>query len=142
MRKIILKNIVAFSCVLVSICTVSATPVITNFSPKSGPTGAAGSTTVTITGTGFSTTSANNIVYFGEVQATVTAATTTQLTVTAPAGATWQNISVNVGGLTAYSYSVANPFIPTFATKNSITSSDFALKVDFTAGTNPRSGGN
>ena len=137
MRKIISKYIIAFSCVLVGICNVSAAPVITTFSPKSGPTGAAGSTTVTITGTGFSTTTANNIVYFGGVRATVTAATTTQLTVTAPSGATWQPISVNVGGLTAYSYSVANSFIPTFAGKGSITFSDFALKVDFATGASP-----
>jgi len=137
MKRRILKYIVAFSCLLVGICTVSAAPVITTFSPKIGPTGAAGSTTVTITGTNFSTTAANNTVYFGGVKATVTAATSTQLTVTAPSGATWQPISVTVGGLTAYSYSVANPFIPTFATKNSITSSDFALKVDFTTGTSP-----
>ena len=137
MKGKILKYIVAFSCVLVSICTISAAPVITAFSPNSGPTGAAGSTTVTITGTGFSTTAANNIVYFGGVRATVTAATATQLTVTAPSGATFQPISVNVGGVTAYSYSVANPFIPTFTTKNSITPDDFDSKVDFSTGNQP-----
>ena len=139
MKRRILKYIVAFSCLSVGICTVSAAPVITTFSPKSGPTGAAGSTTVIITGTGFSVTAANNIVNFGEVMATVTAATTTQLTVTAPTGATWQPISVTVGGVTAYSYSVANPFIPTFATKNSIIPNDFALKVDFVTGSSPES---
>jgi len=139
MKIRILKYIVAFSCVLVSICNLSAAPVITTFSPQSGPTGAAGSTTVTITGTGFSTTAANNIVYFGGVQATVTGATTTQLTVTAPSGATFQPISVNVGGVTAYSYKVANPFIPTFVSKNSITTGSFASKVDFTTGSQPYS---
>jgi len=110
---------------------------VTAFSPASGYTGAAGSTTVSITGTNFSATAANNIVYFGAVKATVTAATTTQLTVTAPSGATWQPISVTVGGVTAYSYSVANPFIPTFAGKGSITPNDFALRVDFATGTAP-----
>jgi hypothetical protein len=110
---------------------------VTGFSPASGATGGAGSTTVTISGTNFSTTTANNIVYFGGVQATVTAATATQLTVTAPAGATWQPISVTVGGITAYSYPVANPFIPTFASKYSITSSDFAARVDFATGSVP-----
>jgi len=139
MKRRILKYIVAFSCVLVSICNLSAAPVITSFSPKSGPTGDAGSTTVIITGTGFSTIAANNIVYFGGVQATVTGATTTQLTVTAPSGATFQPISVNVGGVTAYSYKVANPFIPTFVSKNSITTGSFASKVDFTTGSQPYS---
>jgi len=137
MKRRILKYIVAFSCVLVSICNLSAAPVITSFSPKSGPTGDAGSTTVIITGTGFSTIAANNIVYFGGVQATVTGATTTQLTVTAPSGATFQPISVNVGGVTAYSYKVANPFIPTFASKGSITADDFASRVDFATGVRP-----
>jgi hypothetical protein len=60
-------------------------PVITSFSPTSGPVG----TTVTITGNSFSTTPANNIVFFGAVKATVTASTATLLTVTAPAGATY-----------------------------------------------------
>jgi hypothetical protein len=137
MTKIVLKYIVALSSVLVSICTLSAAPVITSFSPASGFTGGAGSTTVTITGTGFSTTAANNIVYFGGVQATVTAATATQLTVTAPSGATWQPISVTVGGETGYSYRVANPFVPTFVTKKSIMPGDFAAKVDFSTGDQP-----
>jgi len=139
MKRRILKYIIAFSCFLVGICTVSAAPVITSFSPQSGPTGVVGSTTVIITGTGFSSTAGNNIVYFGGVRATVTAATTTQLTVTAPSGATWQPISVNVGGVTAYSYRVANPFIPTFATKSSIMPGSFASKVDFATGGGPTS---
>jgi len=139
MKRRILKYSVAFSCLLVGICTVSAAPVITSFSPKSGPTGVAGSTTVIITGTDFSSEAGDNIVYFGGVQATVTAATYTQLTVTAPSGATWQPISVNVGGVIAYSYSVANPFIPTFAGKGSITTDSFAARVDFTTGSGPNS---
>ena len=59
-------------------------PSITSFSPSSGPVG----TTVTITGTGFDATSANNAVYFDGVQATVTTVSTTQLEVTFPAGTT------------------------------------------------------
>jgi hypothetical protein len=60
--------------------TLWAQPVISSFSPATGGTG----TTVTINGSGFNTTSANNIVYFGAAQATVTAASATQLTVTSP----------------------------------------------------------
>src|SRR5688572_25230611 len=55
-------------------------PTITNVSPLSGPVG----TAVTITGTNFSTTAANNTVFFGAVKATVTAASATSLTVTVP----------------------------------------------------------
>ena len=105
-------------------------PVITSFAPTSGPIG----TTVTITGTNFSTTAANNIVWFGAVQATVTAATATQLTVNVPTGATYQPITVTVNGLTDYS---ATPFTVTFASSQVIDATAFATKVDFTTGTNP-----
>jgi hypothetical protein len=53
-------------------------------------------TTVTITGTDFSTTAANNTVTFNGVAATVTAATSTQLTVTVPTDATTGAITVAV----------------------------------------------
>ncbi len=58
-------------------------PLITAFSPSSGPAG----TTLTLTGDNFSTTAANNIVYFGPVKATVINATQTQLQVTVPTSA-------------------------------------------------------
>ena len=103
---------------------------ISSFTPTSGPIG----TRVTITGTNFSTTPANNIVYFGAVRATVTSATSTSLAVTVPAGATYQPITVTVGGLTAYS---SQPFIVTFPTVASITSASFASKVDFATGGGP-----
>ncbi|MGC4022054.1 MAG: IPT/TIG domain-containing protein [Cyclobacteriaceae bacterium] len=60
------------------------TPTVTSFTPAF----AAGSSTMTITGTNFSTTPANNAVSFGDVTATVNAATATQLTVTIPSGLT------------------------------------------------------
>ena len=81
-------------------------PTISSFSPGSGPVG----TSVTITGTNFSATAANDHVYFGVAKATVTAASTTSLTVTAPGGATYQPISVTVSTLQAWS---AKPFILT-----------------------------
>ena len=107
-------------------------PTIQTFSPISGPVG----TTVTITGTNFSITPANNIVYFGATKATVTAATATQLTVTVPTGATYQPITVTVNGLTAYSNA---PFIVTFtaAGGGGIDVNSFATEVDFTTGTSP-----
>ncbi len=105
-------------------------PTITSFSPVSGPIG----TTVTIAGTNFSSTPANNIVYFGAAIAMVTAATATQLTVTVPAGATYQPITVNVGGLTAYS---AKPFIVTFSGASSINVNGFSAKTDFASGSRP-----
>lgn len=90
------------SLILVFSTLVLSQPVITSFTPTSGPVG----TSVTISGTGFSSTPANNIVYFGATRATVTAATATQLTVTVPIGATYQPFTVLVNGLTAYSKSI------------------------------------
>jgi gliding motility-associated-like protein len=109
-----------------AVCSIpSAT--ITSFTPASGPIG----TTITITGTNFSTTIANNIVFFGATRATVTSATATQLTVTVPAGATYQPISVLVNGLTAFS---AKPFNVTVCSVPGITSGSFATPVNFGTG--------
>ena len=81
-------------------------PTITSFSPTSGIIG----TTVTITGTGFSATPTDNIVYFGAVKAMVSASTITNVTITIPAGAgSVVPVSVTVGGLTAYSIASATP---------------------------------
>ena len=84
-----------------------AAPKITSFAPTSGTIG----TTVTITGTGFSVTPASNIVYFGAVKATVSAATATSITVTVPAGAgSVVPLSVTVSTLTSYSNLCTTPF--------------------------------
>lgn len=88
-------------------CSTVSIPIITSFTPTSGPIG----TAVTINGTNFSTTPSNNIVFFGATRATITAATSTQLTVTVPTGATYEPISVLVNGLTGYS---KHPFVTTF----------------------------
>jgi hypothetical protein len=72
--------------------TAPLPPTITYFAPSNGPIG----TTITITGTNFNSTPANNIVLFGATRATVSAATTTQLTVAVPAGATYGPISVGL----------------------------------------------
>ncbi|OQP60625.1 hypothetical protein A3860_32960 [Niastella vici] len=97
-------------------------PVITGFSPASGPVG----TTVTITGINFSATPANNIVYFGAVRATVTAATTTSLTVIVPASADHHSITVTSNKLTACTN---EPFIVTFPDgPATFTTSSFATR--------------
>jgi len=53
-------------------------PIINSVNPRVGKIG----DVVTITGSNFSSTPSNNIVYFGAVKATVSAASTTSLTVT------------------------------------------------------------
>ncbi len=109
-----------------------AQPTITTFTPTSGPVG----TAVTITGTNFNTTPANNIVFFGATKATVNTATSTSLSVTVPVGSTYQYISVTdfTIGLTAYS---EKPFIVTFGCGGAINASSFAPKIDSSAGTYP-----
>lgn len=72
---------------------------ITSVAPTSGLVGAP----ITITGTDFSTTLANNMVKFNNTAATVTAATATTLSVNVPAGATTGKITVTINGITATS---------------------------------------
>lgn len=74
-------------------------PVISGFSPSSGPVG----TVVTIVGSNFDPNPANDIVYFGTVKGNVLAASTSSLTVPAPAGASYQPLTVTANSLTAYS---------------------------------------
>jgi len=111
--------------------TFLSPPTITSFSPTSGPIG----TTVTITGTNFNTTADNNVVFFGATRATVTAATSTTLTLAVPAGATYENISVTdiTTNLTTNS---SKPFITTFDGSNGFDSNSFADKASFAAGNN------
>jgi len=108
-----------------------AQPTISSFTPTNGPIGIS----VTITGTGFDSTPANNIVFFGATQAIVTAATTTELIVTVPTGTTYQPITVLVNGLIAYS---SAPFVVTFG-GSGIDANSFTTKMDFTTDTGPQS---
>jgi hypothetical protein len=110
-------------------------PTITSFTPI----GASPGEVVSITGTNFNTTAANNVVFFGATRATVTAATATSITVTVPVGATYAPITLLNTGTTLVAFSRAN-FVPTYnPPKTSITSSDFLPKQDFTTGIGPSS---
>jgi hypothetical protein len=107
-----------------------AQPVITSFSPSSGSVGS----TVVINGVNFSSTAPGNIVYFGAVRAAVTAASSTALAVTVPAGASYGPMTVTVAGLTAFDY---NPFITTFSDPGQFVASAFASKIAIPAGQGP-----
>ncbi|MBB1284477.1 VCBS repeat-containing protein [Flavisolibacter sp. BT320] len=107
-------------------------PVITSFSPASAQVGS----TVILTGSHFSPVAADNLVYFGAVKATVTAATATSLAVTVPAGITYGPISVTVNNLTAYS---GSSFLPTFPNNcPGFFSNSFGTQMSFAAGQDPR----
>ncbi|SHG86868.1 NHL repeat-containing protein [Chryseolinea serpens] len=71
-------------------------PTLSSVAPTSGKVGA----TVTLSGTGFSATSSQNIVKFNGTTATVTSAAATSLTVTVPPGATSGDVTVTVNGKT------------------------------------------
>ena len=107
-------------------------PTIAAISPKTGKVG----DSITITGTEFDATAANNKVFFGATKATVTAASTTSLTVTVPTGATFGPLQVIVNNRTAESDDF---FQPTFGGQfPAIDASTFAAKQDFTTGTAPQ----
>jgi YD repeat-containing protein len=81
----------------------STTVSIISFSPASGTVGAS----VTIYGTGFSTTPSQKSVSFNGASATVTSSTATQIVATVPVGATTGLIGITVNGQSAWS---AKPF--------------------------------
>ncbi len=74
---------------------------LASFSPSSGIVGSI----FTIIGTNFNPTASLNVVTINGIQATVTSATSTQLTVLVPSGATSGAISVTVDGITVTSVS-------------------------------------
>ncbi|MDP4238811.1 MAG: FG-GAP-like repeat-containing protein, partial [Bacteroidota bacterium] len=111
MKKLILLSL----CLSLYFIGQGAVPTITGFSPTTGTIG----TTVIITGTNFSTTPSNNIVYFGAVKATVSGSTSTKITLTVPAGAgSIVPISVTTGGLSAYSTASTTPTFNLINTPN------------------------
>ena len=105
-------------------------PTISSFSPISAPTG----TTVSISGTNFSTVASNNVVFFGAVRANVISASSTFLLVTAPAGASYSPITITTGGLTAVS---RLRFALTFASSQTIDAQSYAAPVNFSTASGP-----
>jgi large repetitive protein len=101
-------------------------PVITSFTPVSGPVG----TTVVITGSNFNPIPTSNTVYFGGMKAAITAGSATSLTVTVPAGAIYDAISVTSNLLSAYSM---ERFIVTFPDGGTVTPNSFANRSEWTA---------
>jgi len=92
--------------------TYVAAPTVTAVSPTVGPTG--GGTTVTITGTGFSTASPTGAVKFGAANASYTINSNTQITATSPAAvaATYDITVTNPGGASATSAADQFTYVP------------------------------
>lgn len=122
--------------ILIFICLgclkLFAQPIITSFSPISGPIGS----NVIISGSNFNLIPSKNIVFFGATKAEVNSASSTSLDVTVPAGASYQYISVTNldDNLTAYS---SKPFIVTFTFCGIFDNTSFSPKIDIPAGPFP-----
>ncbi len=100
-------------------------PTITSFLPASANPG----TTITINGGDFDATPANNAVYFGSIAGLITSASTTQLSVTVPVGATYGPITI-VNKTSGLSQLTQTPFIPTFSGGGRIIPASFDPKTD------------
>ena len=119
----------------ITLTTFAQVPTVTSFSPTSGRSG----DVVTLTGTNFNPTPANNIVFFGATKATVTAATAISVTVTLPTSATYAPITLTNRVIRLTASSLQN-FTPTYSpAKTAITATDFQTKQDFNALTLPLS---
>ncbi|MES2849569.1 MAG: FG-GAP-like repeat-containing protein [Bacteroidota bacterium] len=95
-----IKNYIAtFIFSVVYVTTFSQIPVISFFSPVTGPVGSQ----VTISGNNFSPAPDGNIVYFGTVRAIVNNGTANSITATVPHGSLYMPISVKVDTLIAFS---------------------------------------
>lgn len=117
-------RLLVISIILFSNQLLAQVPTITSFSPRSGSIG----TEVVIAGTNFDATPENNIVYFGGIQATVSSASASELTVEVPAGASHSQISVTTNGLVAYS---SGYFNVTFESDGTIISDPFGSPQTF-----------
>jgi sugar lactone lactonase YvrE len=105
----------------------SPVPVIDGFTPPAATNGSL----ITITGTNFSATAADDLVWFGTVQGVVTSASATNLTVSAPVSASFAPITETVNGLTAASLV---PFLPEFPGAGVFTNTSLGSRVDLNLG--------
>ncbi len=110
-----------------------ARPRITYVQPAFGKAGSS----VTITGSGFSADTSGNIVYFGPVRATVTAASVTSLTVIVPFGSAFDFVTVTTGGRSGSS---PVPYCTVFDGPGGISPFSFESRVGISAGAMLRMG--
>jgi len=109
-------------------------PVITSFTPTSGPVG----TVVTITGTTF--TGATSVQFNGTAASTFTVNSATQIVATVPNGATTGKISVTTlggTGLSATDFTVIGPSIASFSPSGALVGAEVTITgSNFTGATN------
>lgn len=121
--------------VYITTCSIlfAQMPVINNINPLKGDPGRQ----ITITGSNFNTTAANNVVYFGATRGFVISATATTINVLVPVGASYGPVSVlnTEVGLSVIS---SKYFTPTFTPKKGgLASGDFAGRFEYSIVTKP-----
>jgi len=111
--------------------TIKLAPAITSISPITGIPG----NLLTITGTDFNPSVANNLVYFGSVAATVNSASSTALTVTIPKNSVF-NPTINSTNTFCYlTGTSATPFLARYNNASFVSNTiNFDPKVNFTIG--------
>ena len=105
-------------------------PIISSFSSNSG----LGGSNITISGANFDVTPSNNVVYFGTCRANVVSASTTELTVTVPLGASSDKISVL--NVSTNLFGISTAYFKRTLIGNNITSHSINNFVDYNANTN------
>ena len=122
------KNLLLISGLALSGVALSQ-PSVSAISSSVGPIG----TNLVISGTGFNTSAAQNVVYFGATKATVNNAAATSLSVTVPVGANHKAISVlnAATGLSGYSSSIFNT---SFSCGSSLSAASFASSFNYAVG--------
>ncbi len=126
----VVNSIVSSNAVLSVSLPTPSIPFISGVSPGFGPPG----TSVTISGGNFSSTASNNIVWFGAVAAPVLAATSSEISVVVPTGASQAPITLAVDGLVCAS---ANPFVVTYIGSGTFSTSSFAIATNLPASGTP-----
>lgn len=104
-----MKPITFLLSMLLTIVAYGQAPIVSDFTPKIAVAGSS----ITLTGSGFNSTLANNLVHFGTVSATVISSSTNSLVVEVPAGTKADKINV-LNTVTGLSCQTASNFYPTF----------------------------
>lgn len=106
----------------------AAAPVVSAFNPVAGPVG----TTVTISGSNFNATPANNLVSFGAVNARVISSSANQIICQVPPGSSMEPVTV-YNASTTLSGRSRKPFNVTFADSGlfTINSFDVSTQIDY-----------
>ncbi|MBX2964148.1 MAG: VCBS repeat-containing protein [Cyclobacteriaceae bacterium] len=100
-------------------------PAVSSMSSNSGAPG----TSITINGSNFSPIASENLVQFGGISGTITAASSSALTVTVPIGARYGNVTI-INKATGLIHETVKPFTPTFKDGGRIIPASFKPALD------------